>query len=523
MARKNTLASYTEKRVISVFILGIASGLPWVMIGSALALWLKESGISRTEIGYSGLIFAVYSINFLWSPLVDRFNMFLFRGAHQRRQSWILPCQLGIAVFCLAMQFFSPNESASAVVLIGLGIALCSATQDIAIDAYRIDSFGPTETQLSSMAAGATTAGWWTGYAGLGFLPLYLSDHGWQWQELYALMALSSVFFAFICFKLPRTRFLNQRDVDEKSAYIGIVCALGPLKKMALVLLVLSPILLTLFVVIGSPGVPVFMSAHSGYVPTAIALGLSLAILTAFFLSTLLAAKPTQPSPSTRTIDRFLAHTLSSICEPIRDFFTRNGTTLAVQILLFIFLFKIGEAFLGRMSIVFYKEIGFSNTDIATYSKMLTWWITVIAAVVAGALNARLGLLKGLFLSGIAMAASNLMFALIAQTGPSIPLYITTIIVDGVSAAWSLVAFVAFISALCNHQFSASQYALFASLGALGRTTLSSLSGQIIDLLHGNWTLFFLLTTLMVIPSMLILLNLNKNKVFRANLARKYE
>ena len=157
------------------------------------------------------------------------------------------------------------------------------------------------------------------------------------------------------------------------------------------------------------------------------------------------------------------------------------------------------------MSIVFYKEIGFSNSQIATYSKLGTGLITIVFAFLGSLFNSRYGIVKGLFISGVAMAASNLMFSLIALKGPIESLYAIAIIVDGFTQAWSLVAMVAFISMLCDRAFSATHYALLASLGNLSRTLLSSYSGVMIDWLNGNWALFFLITALMVIPSLVFL------------------
>jgi PAT family beta-lactamase induction signal transducer AmpG len=201
----------------------------------------------------------------------------------------------------------------------------------------------------------------------------------------------------------------------------------------------------------------------------------------------------------------------STVVTPFAEFFNRNGVKLAASFLLFIFLFKIGEAFLGRMSIVFYKEVGFSNTDIATYSKLLNWWVTIVFSLLGGIVNIRFGIYRGLMVAGIAMAASNLLFAVIAQTGPSTSLLAITVIVDGFTGAWSTVAMVAFISLLCNRAFSATQYALMASLSVAGRTLVASSSGFFVDAMDGNWSLFFILTALMVIPSLGFLYSIRKN------------
>lgn len=194
-----------------------------------------------------------------------------------------------------------------------------------------------------------------------------------------------------------------------------------------------------------------------------------------------------------------------AVVEPLAEFFSRNGVKLALAILAFVLLFKVGEAFLGRMSIVFYKEIGFSNEQIGTYSKLLNWWVTVVFAVLGSLVNARFGIIRGLFIGGIAMASTNLMFSWLAMTGPEPWLLSLTVIVDGFTAALGTVAFMAFITFLSSHTFTATQYALLVSIGNLGRTTLASGSGWAVDWLDGNWALFFVLTAVAVVPSLLLL------------------
>ena len=159
-----------------------------------------------------------------------------------------------------------------------------------------------------------------------------------------------------------------------------------------------------------------------------------------------------------------------TLAGPIMSFFKKNGFSIAVGILSFVFLFKIGEAFLGRMSIVFYKEIGFSKSDIAIYSKTLGWVTTVIFTLLGGLFVIRSGVLKAMFLAGILMAATNLLFTALAWSGKSELLFAVAVIFDDIAAAFATVAFVAFISLLVDRTYTATQYALLASIGTAGRT-----------------------------------------------------
>ena len=194
-----------------------------------------------------------------------------------------------------------------------------------------------------------------------------------------------------------------------------------------------------------------------------------------------------------------------TVVEPFAEFFRRNGMALSISLIVFILIFKLGEAFLGRMSIQFYREVGFSNEQIAEYSKLIGWGATMAFTLLGSILNVRFGVIKGLILGGITMAGSNLMFAWIAQVGPDENLLLWTILLDNFTTAFSIVAFVAFLTSFTGVAFSASQYALLASIANFARTSMASFGGALVDMLDGNWTLFFLITSLMVIPALLLL------------------
>lgn len=424
---------YNDKRLLIVFALGMLSGFPWVLIGSAMTAWLQEAGLSRSAIGFFGSVFAVYAFNFLWAPLLDGLKLpFLSRLG--RRRSWIVLMQSVLLILVLGIAFTDPSNSLVWTSVLALGIALASATQDVAIDAYRIEVMAEAEQDKIPAGAAMATSGWWTGYSLPGALALVLSDlPEFGWQQVYLVLAV------FVLLSLVFVLSIKERTQEPA---------------------------------------PDLFAVNS---PTAVEV-----------------VKPMQWLMNTGV-------------QPIAEFFRRNGMTLALSILGFVFLFKIGEAFLGRMSIVFYKEIGFSNTQIGIYSKLVGWWVMIPFTLVASFINIRYGLIKGLLISGIAMAATNLMFTWIAMVGPNTNLFAAAVIVDNFTAAFATVAFVSFISHLTNRQYTATQYAMLASLGNLGRTTLASFSGVMVDGLNGNWALFFVLTALMVLPSLALLLRLRRH------------
>ena len=204
-------------------------------------------------------------------------------------------------------------------------------------------------------------------------------------------------------------------------------------------------------------------------------------------------------------ITDIIAWITGTIGGPIISFFKKNGFSIAIGILGFVFLFKIGEAFLGRMSIVFYKELGFSKSDIAIYSKTLGWITTVVFTLLGGLFAIRSGTVKTMFIAGGLMALTNLLFTVLAWSGKSEILFAFAVILDDITAAFATVAFVAFISLLVDRTYTATQYALLASIGTAGRTLLASSSGALVDWLNGDWGIFFILTAIMVIPSLICL------------------
>jgi PAT family beta-lactamase induction signal transducer AmpG len=442
-----TFSIYFDSRMLKILLLGAISGFPWVLIGSSLSLWLKEDGLSRSTIGWAGLIFGVYAFNYLWAPLIDRIQLPFLTKRIGHRRGWIVLMQLLILICLFLWSIINPTENLALVISVGLLIAIASATQDITVDALRIEQIG--ENEGKSMAAGAATAvvGWWTGYKLGGVISLfsaeYLQNLGFEnyWQLTFlilgVLVILMNIGLMFVKESDSTDRENKQKENDKLISNN-------------------------------------FKSKN---------------LITNFFT--------------------WIGGTISG---PIISFFKKNGFSIALGILGFVFLFKVGEAFLGRMSIIFYKEIGFSKTDIAIYSKTLGWVTTVIFTLLGGLFVIRSGVLKAMFLAGIIMASTNLLFSILAWSDKSELLFAIAVIFDDIAAAFATVAFVAFISLLVDRSYTATQYALLASIGTAGRTTLASSSGALVDWLNGDWGTFFILTAIMVIPS-LILLWFMRNKL----------
>ena len=432
------LSNFRDKRLLWIFILGFSSGFPWVLIGSAMTAWLQEAGLTRTAIGFFGSVFVVYALNFLWAPLLDRLQVPLLRRWLGPRRGWVVAMQGVIALAAMLIGLTNPSVSIFWTSLLALLIAIASATQDIAVDAYRIEIIGTTEAEKIPHAAAITTSGWWTGFSVPGAIALYLSDiPDVTWSTVYLVLAGLMVLLMGAVWLMPEPESHRAETQQEAEAHY-------------------EEELEEYHVAAGE-------SRH------------------------------------------WMAWWAVTVVEPFAEFFRRNGLKLALSVLAFIFLFKLGEAFLGRMSIVFYKEIGFSNSEIATYSKLVGWWVTILFSLVAGVFNARFGIVRGLMIGGIAMASTNLLFSWLAVAGPNTNIFALAVVLDNFTSAFATVTFVTFISYLTSRAYTATQYALMASLGNLGRTTLASFSGMMVDGLGGDWFTFFVLTSLMVVPALVLL------------------
>ena len=408
-------------------LFGFCSGFPFVLTGSVLTLWLQESGFSRSTIGFIGAISTVYAINWMWAPFVDRIKLPILYRLFGQRRSWILFCQMAIALLLFAISFGDPRENLLYVTLIAVAIATFSATLDIAVDAYRITIFSRDEMDVKMpYAAAMTTSGWWAGYGFIGgALALALGGEtiGLDWPIVYRYLILLYVFI------------------------------------FALVIASPEPVI-----------------EYADLIPE---------------------AQNAEKSVSAWMAKYFVG--------PFKEFFNRCGFRLALAVLLFLLVFKLGESMLGRMSLIFYVEVGFTTDQISFYSKFFGGLVTAAFAILAAMVNTRFGVMRGLFIAGVAMAAANLLYALIAVVGPNINLFIFTLIIDNFFVAFSTVAFVSFVSYFTSRTYTGTQYALMVSISNLGRTTLAAGSGALVDFLNGDWAFFFVLTSLMVIPGLCLL------------------
>ena len=422
---KESIQQLRDKRFIVILLVGFSSGFPWALHGSVLTLWLQENGFSRSTIGYIGAIASVYALNWMWAPLIDRVHIPFLHKHFDQRRAWILFTQAIMVIALIGMSRANPDEN-----LLGVGawaflLALASATQDIAVDSYRIMLFKKEELNVKiPYTAALATAGWLCGYGFIGgALALWLGGEsmGLSWPTVYLVMAWIIVMLMIGVSMCPRPEE-NEEDPEAKTGKLTFFDWLN-----------------------------------------------------------------------------------NTIVNPFTEFFKRCGPQLAIAILLFLFSFRLGEAMLGRMSLLFYVEVGFSTDQIALYEKFFGGFTTIVFSLIGAFINSRYGVIRGMMVGGIAMAASNLMFAVMAQVGPEPWLFVITLLIDNFTQAFATVAAISFMSYFASRTYTGTQFALMTSVSNFGRTTLAAGSGYVVDSLGGNWSLFFIMTTLMVTPALCLL------------------
>lgn len=421
------MAIYLEPRVAVMLLLGFSSGLPLALTVGTLSLWLAEVGVSKTSIALFALAGAPYTFKFLWSPLVDRMPIPFLTSRLGQRRGWAVLTQVALMGCIVGLGSSNPAEEPFWTALFALGVAFWSATQDIVIDAFRVESL--QERQYGAGAA-MIVLGYRLGMLMSGAGVLYLATF-LGWFVAYAIMAgLIGVGLLTILF--------NPEPVRQ-----GSVASLAWEKEM-LVYLAARP----------------WLGGWKG---------------------------------------RVVAWISGAVIAPFAEFMTQRGWVLT---LLFILMYKFGDALAGVMSAPFYVEMGFSKIEIANVSKLFGLVAVILGGMAGGILTARMGIMKTLLYCGVLQMVSNLMFVLLAWAGHSMEMLIVTIAVENLAGGMGTTAFVAYLSRLCNVAYTATQYALLTSFMAFGRTTLASSGGWLADQM--SWPTFFVLTTLAAVPGLLL-------------------
>ena len=465
---------------IRMLLLGFSSGLPILLVFSTLSVWLVKAGVSRSTITMFSWAALAYSFKFIWSPIIDSLRLPFSSYGH--RKSWLLVSQL-MVIFSLI--FISYTDPAKTLILTAIGsvlIAFSSASQDIIIDAYRIES-APQKMQgaLSSMYIAGYRIAMLVAGAGSLLLASYLGVDIYNsnvWKTVYLTMAFLMMIGVLTTVYSPEPkvkRKISLLSFNEQFRFlITFILAIiififiysfldnpftnkEPLEKFLYALIRIS------FCFFGS-GILIYLLIKINFV-----------------------------KKKSATIAYF---------KPISDFLERYGRT-ALIILLLIGLYRIADIVMGVVANIFYLDKGYNVREIATYSKFFGVFATIIGGIIGGYSAIKIGTLKALFIGALIAAASNLLFAWLAVSEPNIDILITVITADNISSGFAGAAFVVYLSALTSIKFTATQYALFSSLMLLLPKLLAGYSGTIVDQI--GYANFYIFTAIIGIPVLLLI------------------
>ena len=475
-----------------VLLLGFASGLPLALTGQAMQAWLSMEGLDVATIGFLSLVGLPYTFKFLWAPLMDRFELPLLG----RRRGWLVLTQLALAAMLMVMAATSPTQATRVFALLAVVVAFVSASQDVVIDAYRTDLLSAAERGLGSSL---NVLGYRLAMIVSGGIALIWTDPnqggGWNWPEVYrfmaALMVAAAVLSALVLPRLPAVaapRSLARNDLIGFGAVLAAVAA-----GVLLTDRVVAPLARSMFA-----------SAPKWADLLALLIGIAITLPLAAW-----AARRAR---------------FETLLSGLANYFAQPG---AAAFLLFIVLYKLGDAFAGSLMTPFLlKSMAFAPAEVGVVNKVIGLWLTIGGALIGGALMLKLGLWRSLLLFGVLQMASNLGFWWLAVSGKGlmpglvIPAFdwgfvklahatpvdgglLMVIAFENLSGGMGTAAFVAFLMSLCNQRFTATQFALLSAFASVGRVWVGPLAGVLAETI--GWPSFFLVSTAVALPALWML------------------
>ena len=464
-----------------MLFLGFSSGLPILLVFSTLSVWLFKAGISRSTVTLFSWAGFAYAFKYLWSPIVDNFKIpFLQQMGHRR--SWLLLAQVMIVLCLIATSLTDPSQTLVLTAVAITCLAIFSATQDIVIDAYRIESASHRlQGPLSSMYIAGYRTAMLVGGAGSLWLASYLGTEIYDktvWQIVYLFMAvlMSVGIITTVLSSEPKNKKNNFLKISQhtKFLFVFILSFLGFIMSYNFLLNpfgadeILQKFLFSIF--------KIFLCFVSS------------SLIIFIFIKTKFISKE---------------QTKKIYLEPIKNFTNRYGK-FAFYILLLISLYRIADVVMGVIANIFYLEKGFNIKEIATYSKFFGVFATILGGFLGGFFSIKFGTMKSLFIGAVVAAGSNLLFAWLALSKINIIFLITVITADNISSGFAGAAFVVYLSGLTSIKFTATQYALFSSIMLFIPKLIAGYAGSWVDFM--GYANFFIITALLGVPVLLLII-----------------
>jgi PAT family beta-lactamase induction signal transducer AmpG len=502
----DSFRAFIHPRVITMLFMGLSAGIPILLIFSTLSIWLREAGIERSTVTYFSWAALGYSFKFVWAPLIDRLPFPVLHGLLGRRRSWLLVAQGGIIGAILWMGFTDPANNLTTMAFAAVALGFASATQDIVIDAYRIEAANP---DLQAMMSSSYIAGYRIGMivAGAGALTiagLFETEGTYEplaWTVAYGCMALA-MGIGVITTLLIGEPVVNRID----SKYFHKTSDYGRFLLM-FALTVITFIMANVYASDPTNALKTGLTEGgiigelAGFIAGTVKLAISItAAIIVAWLTTRVGVTPTGMVQET-----YIA--------PVKDFIDRYGKA-AIVVLALIGVYRIADIVMGVMANVFYTDLGFSKEEIAAVSKTFGLLMTIAGSFLGGILSVRYGVVRILFLGAFLSAATNILFAIMAHLGPNTVMFSAVIMADSLSGGLATAAFIAYLSGLTNISFTAMQYAIFSSIMTLFPKILAGFSGTVVDAVGYSW--FFIGTALIGVPVLYLVVLASRMTAFNA-------
>lgn len=513
---KEPISSYSwwrERPVWVMLFLGFSAGIPILLIFGTLSLWLREAGVSRSTATYFSWAVLGYSFKFVWAPLIDRLPVPLLTRLLGRRRAWILVSQLAIISSIVLMAMTDPTNGLTTMAIAAVCLGFSSATQDIVIDAYRIES---AEPRLQAMLSSTYIAGYRIGMIIAGAFALLLADSFGSTKEAYSYLAWQKTYLvmaAVMLIGVVTTLLVSEPEHQEDSHNYSTN---DYLSFVALFALSVTGFILTLVLL---PDAPKWfeggLQSLFGFVFSSASLLLALTVAYIIAISGVRNGLVNQQMVN------------EGYTEPVKDFFKRYGK-LAVWVLLLVGFYRISDIVLGVITNVFYQDMGYTKTEIASMSKVFGVIMTITGSFVGGIIALRIGVMRALQYAAVLVVVTNLLFCWLTQVGNNhtdvtfslpivgqlhFPLELAFVItIDNLVQGLSLAAFIAWLSSLTNVSFTATQYAIFSSIMTLLPKVIGGFSGSIVDSI--GYTQFFLFASAIGLPVIALIHFLQKRLEF---------
>ena len=501
---REVLRSLRQRKVIVMLLLGLSAGLPFMLVGNTMGLWLREGGIELTAIGFLSWVGIMYSMKFLWAPIIDKTEVPVLGRLLGHRRGWMILAQLVVAAGLLGMAVLTPQGGLMAFAALALVAAFASATQDIVIDAWRIESADNGE-ELSLLSSAYQ----------LGYRSALLLTDAWilvlaakiGWTASYELIAgLMGLGMIAVMFARESRGGAGATlvEIDREQEKLGV--------SDAMVLRWLAAL------VFGVGTVAYLVVAHNvwlkpwGWDDAAFAAGLPL-VLWLLLRQSGGHGQPVREATWSRPLVRPLLRFFDGAIGPLLMFFRDHGTA-ALLILLAISLYRLPDFVMGPMANPFYTDLGIDKATVGAIRGSFGWVATTVGVVFAGVFALRFGLLATLLLGAVLGPGSNLAFAYLAHHGGDPTVFTMVMVIDNFCTGLAGVALVGYMSSLTSLGYTATQYALLSSFYAMPGKFLKGLSGAAVDGLAQThplldaYSLFFIGTAVLGIPALLLCLRL---------------